>query len=118
MGSLVPRTALAGRSRSIHDEIAKGLGYFSIGLGIAERLAPTALCRAAGMNGQEIVVRAFGAREIATGAAILASHDPTPWMWGRVAGDALDIGTVVTVPSDRADGKNKRLWALAALIAV
>ena len=26
--------------------------------------------------------------------AILASKDPTPWVWGRVAGDALDIGTL------------------------
>ena len=36
MASLVPKTALPGRSRSMHDETARGLGYFSIALGIAE----------------------------------------------------------------------------------
>ena len=39
-------------------------------------------------------MRFYGGREILTGIAILASKDPTPWVWGRVAGDALDIGTL------------------------
>ena len=118
MGSLVPRTALPGKSRSIHDEIAKGLGYFSIGLGLAEIVAPGAICRAAGIAGQEGVVRAYGAREIATGVAILASHDPTPWIWGRVSGDALDIATVAATPSNGRDRNERRWWTIGALIAV
>jgi hypothetical protein len=48
------------------------------------------------MDGNENLIRAYGAREIANGIAILASDDPTPWIWGRVAGDALDIATLVT----------------------
>ena len=118
MGSLVPRTALPGKSRSIHDEIAKGLGYFSIGLGLAEIVAPGAICRAAGIAGQEGVVRAYGAREIATGVAIVASHDPTPWIWGRVSGDALDIATVATTPSNGRDREDRRWWTIGGLIAV
>src|ERR1043166_396384 len=118
MGSLVPRTALPGKSRSVHDEIAKGLGYFSIALGLAEIVAPGAICRAAGIAGQEGVVRAYGTREIATGVAILASHDPTPWIWGRVVGDALDIATVAAAPSNRGDGGDRRWWTVGALIAV
>ena len=103
MHSLVPRTALKGRSRSLHDEVAKGLGYFSIALGIAELVAPRTVCRAVGIAGQENLVRAYGAREIATGIAILASHDATPWIWGRVAGDALDIATVAASPERKGD---------------
>jgi len=118
MGSLVPRTALPGKSRSVHDEIAKGLGYFSIALGLAEIVAPGAICRAAGIAGQEGVVRDYGTREIATGVAILASHDPTPWIWGRVVGDALDIATVAAAPSNRRDGEDRRWWTVGALIAV
>jgi hypothetical protein len=118
MGSLVPRTALPGRSRSMHDEVARGLGYFSIALGVAELSAPGAICRAAGIAGQEGVVRAYGTREIATGVAILASHDPTPWIWGRVVGDALDIATVAAAPSNRRDGEDRRWWTVGALIAV
>ena len=33
-------------------------------------------------------------REIGTGIGILTSRAPSPWLWGRVAGDALDIATV------------------------
>ncbi len=91
MSSLVPRTALRGVSQSPNDKMAQGLGYFSIGLGLAELLAPQSLCRMLDMEGDETLIRAYGVRELATGVAILTSHDPTPWIWGRVAGDALDI---------------------------
>jgi hypothetical protein len=40
------------------------------------------------------MTRAFGLRELGTGIGILTSKDPSPWLWGRVAGDALDIATV------------------------
>ncbi|MEH3148184.1 MAG: cyclase dehydrase [Methylobacterium frigidaeris] len=86
-----PRPAHSG-----HARLARGLGWFSIGLGLAELLAPRALCRAIGMEGRETLVQAYGVREVATGIAILASHDPTPWIWGRVGGDALDLATLAT----------------------
>src|SRR3954447_15429151 len=116
--SLVPRTALRGGSQSSHDKLAKTLGYFSIALGATELLAPRALCRAIGLNGLEPVVRAYGAREIATGVAILTSHDPAPWIWARVAGDMADIATVATgLQQDNPRKENSGL-ALAALAAV
>ena len=76
------------------DALARGLGWFSIGLGLAEVLAPRSLTRALGLGGQERLVQAYGLREIATGVAILAAKDPTPWVWGRVGGDALDLATL------------------------
>ena len=118
MGSLVPRTALPGRSWSMHDQMARGLGYFSIALGIAELAAPRTIRRAAGIDAPEAVLRAYGAREIATGAAILGAHDPTPWIWGRVGGDALDIATVAAAPTDPRVANGRKVWALAALAAV
>ena len=85
-----------GQADSTTDALARGLGWFSIGLGLAEVIAPRALARALGMEGTETVIRAYGMREIATGVGILASDDPTPWIWGRVAGDALDLATLAT----------------------
>jgi hypothetical protein len=82
----------SGSSRA--HGLARGLGWFSIALGVAEVAAPRALTRALGMEGQESLVRAYGLREIATGAAILRSENPAPWVWGRVAGDALDLATL------------------------
>ena len=118
MSSLVPKTALPGQSRSMHDETATGLGYFSIALGLAEIAMPQAVRRAAGIDVPDALVRGYGFREVATGVAILMTHDATPWIWGRVAGDALDIATVAGAPSDWRGGDRKKPWALGALAAV
>ena len=90
------RTERRGHPDSTTDALARGLGVFSIALGLVEVFAARSLTRALGMEGNETLVQAYGAREIATGIGILASDDPTPWIWGRVAGDALDIATLVT----------------------
>ncbi|SDB72066.1 hypothetical protein [Belnapia rosea] len=74
--------------------LAQGLGWFSIGLGVAEVLMPHRVTRATGLHGHERLVASYGVREIATGIGLLTSRDPTPWLWGRVGGDALDIGTL------------------------
>jgi len=118
MPNLVPRTAIRGHSQSSQDKMAKGLGYFSIALGVAEILAPRAVCRAAGIRGLESVVRAYGAREIAAGVAILASHNPEPWIWGRVAGDMLDMATVATGLRQDNSKRDKSVLALTTLAAV
>ena len=40
--------------------------------------------------------RLVSATSNAGGLGILASRDPTPWIWARVAGDVLDGGIVLT----------------------
>ena len=112
------RCASGRGAHSGYEPLAKGLGLFSIGLGVLELFAARPLCRALGMEGHETLVRAYGAREFATGVAILTSHDPTPWIWGRVAGDALDLATLAT-GADRDDAhKGNLLLATAAVAGV
>jgi hypothetical protein len=72
-------------------KLARGLGWFSIGLGAAELLAPGAINRSLGMREYNTLVRGFGLREIGAGLGILTMKRPTPWVWARVAGDALDL---------------------------
>jgi hypothetical protein len=118
MHSAVQRTALPGRSQSSADRLASNLGYLSLALGAAELIAPRAICRVLGLRGLEQLVRAYGAREIANGMAILSSHDPEPWVWARVAGDLADVATVATgLRSDNRKRDNSVL-ALAGLVAV
>jgi len=87
-------TSSASASTGALRSAAHGLGIFSIALGLTELLAPRALARMTGMQGRETLLRAYGLREIVTGVGLLASPDPRPWIWGRVAGDALDLGTL------------------------
>lgn len=95
-------------------KVARAMGWFSIGLGVVEAVAGKRVGRALGMQDQALVFRAFGAREIATGVAVLASDRPTAGMWARVAGDALDLAALGSgmTPS------NPRKGNLAAAIAV
>jgi len=83
-----------GSGRPINDVTARGLGWFSIGLGAAEILAPRLLGRALGMPHSGGLIFLYGLREIATGVGLLRAKNRTPWLWGRVAGDALDLATL------------------------
>lgn len=75
-------------------KLAEGLGWLSIGLGLTELLAPRPLARRLGMESHTGLIQAYGAREIVTGIGILSQADPTPWIWGRVGGDVLDLATL------------------------
>lgn len=106
------------RERDGAMALAQGLGWFSIGLGVAELVAPQHLARLLGMDDRAELIRAYGAREIATGIGILAQDDPTPWMWARVGGDALDLGTLATgLSSDNPQRANVGM-AMAAVAGV
>lgn len=83
-----------GRSKAVTEALACGLGFFSIGLGVAELVAPRLFVRAAHARVSESVIRLYGVREIVTGVGILMAWNRGPWLWGRVAGDALDIASV------------------------
>ncbi len=74
--------------------LAQGLGWFSLALGAAELFAGERLARALGLGERADLIRAYGLREVGTGVGILLADDPTPWIWGRVAGDALDLATL------------------------
>ena len=112
------RTRRRGHADTATDTLARGLGLFSIALGITEVVAPRALARALGMKGQEGLIVGYGLREIATGIGILASKDPTPWIWGRVAGDALDLATLATALEGRNPHKENVGIAMAAVAGV
>ena len=95
--------------------VARGLGWFGIGLGLAELLAPKTVARLSGLEGREGLLQLFGLREIASGVLILAADDPRPWLWARVAGDGLDGGVLA---SGLAPSNPRRANTLLATLAV
>jgi hypothetical protein len=113
-----PQSRRRGHPDEATDTLARGLGWFSIGLGITELVAGKSLARGLGLKGQDDLIRAYGVREIGTGLGILASDDPTPWIWGRVAGDALDLATLASGLNNRNRQMDNLLIAIAAVAGV
>ena len=93
------------------ESLADFLGWFSIGLGALELLAPRKLERWLGMENRATLIQAFGARGIVKGVGILANRRPTGWVWARVAGDALDLATLSTAMTP--DNPRRQTVALA-----
>lgn len=86
-----------GRAQALKnsaDNAACALAWFSIGLGMAQLLAPRLVARAAGLDRRTSLLRLYGVREIVTGVGILLAWDRKPWVWARVAGDAVDLATL------------------------
>jgi hypothetical protein len=106
------------RSNGSAMALARGLGWFSIGLGLTEMLMPRVLTEQMGMQGKESLLRFYGAREMAAGIGILMSDNPGPWVWGRVAGDALDLATLATGLDEQNPRKGNVAIALAAVAGV
>ncbi len=94
--------------------IANGLGWFSLALGLTEVIAAEPLARALGIK-KAGLIRAFGAREIAAGLGLLLQKKKGPWVWGRIAGDALDLGVLGSALSSN---NRRRGNAALALVAV
>jgi uncharacterized membrane protein len=100
------------------EKLAKGLGWFSIGLGLAEVIAPGGVARLIGVEnrpGTRTLLRAYGIREMAAGVGILSLSQPTGWVWSRVAGDMLDLASL---GSAMASGGTNRKRLTTATIAV
>jgi len=93
------------------DRLPRNLGWFSLGLGALEILAPERITRALGMEGKESLVRAYGFREVASGILSLSLEKKTG-LWSRVAGDGLDITTLMAGLRDDNPKKDNVAMAL------
>jgi len=84
----------SGASKNGGDGLARSLGWFSIGLGLAEVLAPKQIAKLTGTRNHTGWIRAYGIREIVSGVGILTNPNPAPWLWSRVGGDILDLASL------------------------
>ena len=90
--------------------LAVGLGWFSIGLGLAELLATDRLEEWLGVENSKLI-RGYGVREIAAGVGILMGSRIAPFVWNRVAGDAVDLASLGV--AFRESDSNRRNLAIA-----
>jgi uncharacterized membrane protein len=96
-----------------------GLGVFSVGLGLAELLAPGGVASLIGLPNTgrtRLVLRALGVRELLAGVGLLAEPRSPGWLWSRVAGDAMDLALLGEGFTQRR-AKRGRLVAATAVVA-
>jgi uncharacterized membrane protein len=100
---------------------AKGLGWFSIALGLAQIGAPRAVARFIGVNDDEETKNtmfAIGLREITSGIGILSRPRPAGWVWSRVGGDLMDLALLGKAMSSDQNDKGRLAAATAAVFGV
>jgi hypothetical protein len=97
------------------DQLARALGWFSVGLGVAELVAPGRLARTLGLDDKEGLIRAYGARELASAIPTLSIDKPIG-LAARLGGDALDLGTLSTA-LHRDNPKRRNAAIATALVA-
>src|ERR1044072_8964367 len=98
-------------------QLARGLGWFSLGLGAAEIVAAPQLGSFFGIGDKAGTFRKLGAREIATGVATLKSRVPRGPIWARVAGDAIDAAILGSAVSKRRARKGRIAVAIGIVAA-
>lgn len=92
------------------------LGWFSIGLGLAELLMPRQVARAAGVNSSSALVRGLGMRELASGAGILRNRQQPAWLWSRVMGDMMDLA-LLGMAARSPEARRTRVAVATAIVA-
>jgi uncharacterized membrane protein len=121
--STAPYQRLADSDRGTGGlSLADFLGYFSIGLGLAEVLAPNAIARIIGVKEPDETHRRttqlMGLREISSGVAILTSQTPAKAVWSRVAGDAIDLAFLGKTFANPDNDRGRTLFATMNVLAV
>ena len=123
----LPRRGTAYRSperprrRGSDPRLAKALGWFSVGLGLAEIAAPRRVARLIGVPDdpdREAILRACGVRELASGLGILARPDRPGWLWSRVGGDAIDLALLGSAMREPDAHRGRLGLATAAVLGV
>ncbi len=109
-----------GVLKNVNEQrLSKGLGWFSIGLGLTEVVAPGKLARMIGVRERPALIRGLGMREIANGIGILTQRRPAGFLWSRVAGDAMDLSLLgAALNSEDNESRNRTIAATAAVAGV
>jgi hypothetical protein len=103
------------------ERTARALGYFSVGLGVAQIAAPGHVARIVGIRPgtfTRVAMRTIGVREIVAGIGILTQRRPAQWLWARAAGDVMDVLLTATSLISTRNQRGRVAATLAALAGI
>ncbi|MEV4642439.1 SRPBCC family protein [Actinoplanes sp. NPDC049548] len=98
----------------------RGLGWMSLGLGVAQVAAPDTVRRLSGVDESPTsrrLVPVVGAQELVHAAGLLAGRRKGVWAWTRVVGDAMDLTSLGMAIAHRGGRRRRRLIAVTGVIA-
>jgi uncharacterized membrane protein len=104
--------------RAATDRLARGLGWLSIGVGLAEVTAPRGVARMVGVPGHRALFRLLGVRELVSGVGILSRPQPAGWLWSRVGGDVMDLALLGAALRSAGTARGRAAAATAAVAGV
>ena len=114
------RSAAAADCSTV-ERLTQGLGWFSIGLGLAEIFAPGAVSALIGVRDgtkARTILRLYGLRELAAGIGIFSQPRPAGWLWARVAGDAVDLTTLLNALGGRGNDTGRVAFGITSVVGV
>lgn len=103
------------------EQIARGVGWFSLGLGLFQLAVPGGVARMIGLEGDgrtRWAMRAIGVRGIANGLGLLTERQPVGWAWRRVGGDLLDFALLGKALGSGPAHRDRAAAATAAIVGV
>lgn len=113
-----PKVQMTGPSSfGATDRMARNLGWLSYGLGAAELMGSQRIAKTLGLEGQESLIRAYGARELAAGVMSL-SVNANVGVASRIVGDFADLATLALAKGGTPQQQRSRKNALVAVGAI
>jgi uncharacterized membrane protein len=100
------------------DTLSRALGWFGIGLGVVQLVAPRGFGRSIGVEAPEWLLRLIGLREIANGVGILTQPEPRPWIEARATGDLMDLALLGLAFNSRSANRDRVAAAVAVTAGV
>jgi uncharacterized membrane protein len=107
--------------RTNADKLASTLGWFSIGLGLAQVVAPGGVARLCGLQDDSrsrSLMRTLGLRELTSGLGILSQPQSPGWVWSRVAGDMIDLSMLGKALASTENDRGRTAAAATAVLGV
>src|SRR3954454_10327204 len=101
--------------------LAKFLGIFSFGLGVAQLAIPDRINRLIGLKDTpktRAIQRAVGVQELTAAQGIFSFSPPTPVLWTRVAGDLVHLGLLVKALDNGRNDNGRLKNAIGAVAGI
>jgi uncharacterized membrane protein len=117
-----PRLRVAAAFPKPTGRRSTAFGWFRVGLGLTQLLAPQAVARWAGIDDEHdstrLTLRLIGARQVACGLGLLSQSRSVAWASAGVAGGIVDAVLLGTALQSRGAHTKRLLGAGAAVLGV